>query len=118
VPAPTYKFGDFELDSSRYELRRSGRALKLERIPMELLILLLEKNGQVVSRQEIIERLWGKDVFLDTEHGINTAIRKIRTALREDVERPRFIQTVSGKGYRFVPDPVSTSANGAAAAMP
>jgi DNA-binding winged helix-turn-helix (wHTH) protein len=59
-------------------------------------------TGSGVSRQEIIERLWGKDVFLDTGHGINTAIRKIRTALREDVERPRFIQTVSGKGYRFV----------------
>ena len=91
------------------------RPLKLERIPMELLILLLEKNGQVVTRQEIIERLWGKDLFLDTEHGINTAIRKIGTALREDVERPRLIQTVSGKGYRFVADEVSTNANGAAA---
>ena len=100
MPTPTYKFGDFELVSSRFELRCHDRPLKLERIPMELLILLLEKNGQVVSRQEIIERLWGKDVFLDTEHGINTAICKIRTALREDVERPRFIQTVSGKGYR------------------
>lgn len=115
MPVPTYKFGDFELITSRFELRRRDRPLKLERIPMELLILLLEKNGQVVTRQEIIERLWGKDVFLDTEHGINTAIRKIRTALREDVERPRFIQTVSGKGYRFVADEVSTNANGAAA---
>ncbi len=102
MPAPTYKFGDFELVSSRFELRRHDRPLKLERIPMELLILLLEKNGQVVSRQEIIERLWGKDVFLDTEHGINTAIRKIRQALRDDPERPRFILTISGKGYRFL----------------
>src|ERR1022692_4330360 len=83
---------------------------------MELLILLLEKNGQVVSRHEIIERLWGQDVFIDTEHGINTAVRKIRTALREDVERPRFIQTVSGKGYRFMPSAVSTNANGDRAA--
>jgi DNA-binding winged helix-turn-helix (wHTH) protein len=103
VPAPTYKFGDFELDSSRFELRCHDRPLKIERIPIELLILLLEKRGQVVSRQEIIERLWGKDVFVDTEHGINTAIRKIRAVLREDAERPRFIQTVSGKGYRLVP---------------
>jgi TolB-like protein/DNA-binding winged helix-turn-helix (wHTH) protein len=116
VPAPTHKFGDFELDPSGFELRRQDRPLKLERIPMELLILLLEKNGQVVSRQEIIERLWGKDVFMDTEHGINTAIRKIRTVLREDVERPRFIQTISGKGYRFVPGEVSTNANGDRAA--
>ncbi len=90
------------MDYSRYELRRQGRALKLERIPMELLLLLSEKDGHVVSRQEIVDRLWGKDVFVDTEHGINTAIRKIRTALREDGERPRFIQTVQGKGYRFV----------------
>lgn len=114
MPSPTYKFGDFELDSSRFELRCDDRLLKLEHIPRELLILLLEENGQVVSRQEIM-RLWGKDVFLDTEHGINTAICRIRTALREDVERPRFIQTVSGKGYRFVPDAVSTNANGTAA---
>ena len=111
MPAPTHRFGDFELDPSSFELRRQDRPLKLERIPMELLILLLEKDGQVVSRQEIIERLWGKDVFIDTEHGINTAVRKIRTALREDVERPRFIQTVSGKGYRFLPGAVSTNAN-------
>lgn len=104
MSAPYYSFGDFELDCARFELRRHGRALKLERIPLELLILLVERDGQVVSRQEIVERLWGKDVFVDTEHGINTAVRKVRAALREGVERPRFIQTVSGKGYRFVPE--------------
>jgi len=96
------KFGEFELDSARYELRRNGQPLKLERIPMDLLILLAEKEGNVVSRQEIIERLWGKDVFVDTEHGINTAIRKIRSALHEVAERPGFVQTIQGKGYRFV----------------
>ncbi|HWH56398.1 MAG TPA: winged helix-turn-helix domain-containing protein [Terriglobales bacterium] len=112
VPASVYKFGEFELDPSRFELRRDNRPLKLERLPMELLVLLLERDGQVVNRQEIIERLWGKDVFLDTEHGINTAIRKIRTALREDMERPRFIQTVSGKGYRFVPEATKADGNG------
>ncbi len=102
MPLSCYKFGEFELDSARFELRRDGRVLKLERIPMELLILLAEKDGNVVSRQEIVERLWGKDVFLDTEHGINTAMRKIRQALRDDPDRPRFVQTVTGKGYRFV----------------
>ncbi len=102
MPACIYKFGDFELDPSRFELRRNGRALKLERIPMDLLILLAEKEGSVVSRQEIIERLWGKDVFVDTEHGINTAVRKIRQVLRDDPQQPRFVQTVTGKGYRFV----------------
>lgn len=102
MPLSCYRFGEFELDSARFELRRDGRVLKLERIPMELLILLAEKDGNVVSRQEIVERLWGKDVFLDTEHGINTAMRKIRQALRDHPDRPRFVQTVTGKGYRFV----------------
>ena len=102
MPVSYYKFGEFELDRARFELRRNGRILKLERIPMELLILLAEKDGNVVSRREIAERLWGKDVFVDSEHGINTAIRKIRGVLREDAERPRFVQTVLGKGYRFV----------------
>lgn len=104
MPLSSYKFGEFELDRAHYELRRNDRVLKLERIPMELLILLAEKDGNVVSRQEIIDRLWGKDVFVDTEHGINTAIRKIRAALREDAERPRFVLTVLGKGYRLVAD--------------
>jgi TolB-like protein/DNA-binding winged helix-turn-helix (wHTH) protein len=104
VQATSYKFGDFEVDPARFELRRLGRQVKLERIPLELLILLIEKDGAVVPRQEIVERLWGKDVFVDTEHGINTAIRKIRTALREDADRPRFVQTVPGKGYRFIPE--------------
>jgi len=97
-----YKFAEFELDSARFELRRNGRVLKLERIPMELLLLLAEKDGNVVTRQEIVDRLWGKEVFVDTEHGINTAIRKVRQALKDDSDHPRFVQTVTGKGYRFV----------------
>jgi TolB-like protein/DNA-binding winged helix-turn-helix (wHTH) protein len=102
---PSYNFGQFELDGARFELRRNGRVLKVERIPLELLILLAERNGNIVSRQEIIERLWGKDVFVDTEHGINTAIRKIRSVLCDDAERPRFVQTIQGKGYRFLAEP-------------
>jgi TolB-like protein/DNA-binding winged helix-turn-helix (wHTH) protein/Tfp pilus assembly protein PilF len=102
LPLACRRFGEFELDPVRYELRRNGRVLKLERIPMELLILLAEKDGHVVSRQEIMERLWGNDVFVDTEHGINTAVRKIRLALKDDPDKPRFVQTVTGKGYRFV----------------
>src|ERR1700704_4813748 len=69
---------------------------------MEILALLVESNGQLVSRDEIVEKIWGRDVFLDTEHGINTAIRKIRQALGDDPEQPRFVQTVTGKGYRFI----------------
>ena len=94
--------GDLELDPRAYELRRSGRRLKLERIPMELLLLLVERRGELVTREEIIERIWGKDVFLDTDSGINAAIRKIRQVLKDDPEKPLFVQTVTGKGYRFV----------------
>jgi len=102
LSVPLYQFEEFELDAGRFELRRKGRPLRLERIPLELLILLVEREGKLVARQAIIERLWGTDVFVDTEHGINTAVRKIRSALRDDAERPRFVQTVPGKGYRFI----------------
>lgn len=96
-------FGDdFELDLRAYELRRASRPLKLERIPMELLLLLVERRGELVTREEIVERVWSKDVFLDTDNSINAAIRKIRQALKDDPERPLFVQTVTGRGYRFI----------------
>src|SRR3569833_314980 len=69
---------------------------------MELLILLASRQGQLVTRAEIAERLWSREVFVDTEHGINTAVRKLRHVLRDDAEEPKFIQTVTGMGYRFV----------------
>ncbi len=102
MPERLLKFGDLELDLGSYQLRRNGAVLKLEKIPMELLILLAGRKGQLVSREEIIDKLWGKDVFVDSEHGVNTAIRKIRQALGDDPDQPRFIETVFGKGYRFV----------------
>ncbi len=102
VAADLVRFEDFELDLRSYQVRRSGRTLKLERIPMEVLFLLVERRGQLVTREEIIEKLWGKNVFLDTDNAINTAIRKIRQVLKEDPEQPRFIQTVTGRGYRFI----------------
>jgi TolB-like protein/Flp pilus assembly protein TadD len=101
MSADVLKFSDFELDLSAYELRRDGCSLKLERIPMELLRLLVEQRGQLVTREAIIEKLWGHDVFLDTDNGINTAVRKIRQALEDDIAQPRFLHTVPGKGYRF-----------------
>jgi DNA-binding winged helix-turn-helix (wHTH) protein len=101
--AEQVRFGDgFELDSRAYELRRAGRVLKLERIPMELLLLLVEERGHLVSRDRIIDRVWGKDVFLDTDNSINAAVRKVRQVLRDDPERPHFVQTVTGRGYRFI----------------
>jgi len=97
------RFGeDFEIDAESYTLRRGGRVLKMERIPMEILLFLVEQRGQLVSRQQIAERIWGEKVFLDTDNSINGAIRKIRSILKDDAEEPRFIQTVTGKGYRFM----------------
>ena len=77
----TLRFGDFELDVAAYELRRNGRRVRLERQPMDLLILLVAHRGQLVSRSEIVDALWDKDVFVDVENGVNTAIRKLRQAL-------------------------------------
>jgi TolB-like protein/DNA-binding winged helix-turn-helix (wHTH) protein/tetratricopeptide (TPR) repeat protein len=114
VPAKiqdSLKFGDdFELDCVAGQLRRSGRILKVERIPVEVLLFLVQQRGEVVSREQIAEKVWGKGVHLDTDNSINGAIRKIRQVLKDDSEAPRFIQTVTGKGYRFiapvvVPDP-------------
>ncbi len=102
VSSGKIQFDEFKLDCDSFELLRAGRRLKLERIPMEMLILLAARNGQLVTRQEIIDSIWGSGVFLDTDHGINTAIRKIRNALHDDPEQPRFVQTVTGKGYRFI----------------
>src|SRR5260370_32494483 len=95
------QLGQFVLDVSRYELTRGGKPVRMERIPMDLLILLIRAAGRLVGREEIIERLWGKDVHFDTDNGINTAIRKIRRALGEDPEKPQYIETVLAKGYRF-----------------
>ena len=101
VPSSNYQFDRYELDLKRYELRRDNHVLKLEKIPMELLILLVSRRGELVSREEIIEEIWGRDVFLETEHSINTAVGKIRKTLQDDPVQPRFVQTVVGKGYRL-----------------
>ena len=103
MTANVVKFGDgLELDGGAYELRRSGRPVKLERIPLDILFLLVERRGQLVTREDIIAKIWGKDVFLDTDSSINGAIRKIRQVLKDDPENPVFVQTVTGRGYRFI----------------
>jgi TolB-like protein/DNA-binding winged helix-turn-helix (wHTH) protein len=102
MTAPPLRFRDFELDAGQFELRRAGHRVRLERKPLELLILLVEKQGELVVREEIIQRVWGKDLFFDAERGINNAICKIRSALNDESEQPRFVETVIGKGYRFI----------------
>ena len=95
------RFANFELDTAAYELRRKGRPIRLERQPMDLLILLVTRRGELVTRDEIIATLWGNGVFVDVETGVNTAVRKIRQALNDSSDEPAFIETVTGKGYRF-----------------
>ena len=99
--AQVFQFGDFTLDRSRYRLLRGERILRLEKQPMELLFLLVERRGELVTREEVANRLWGTTVFVDIDQSINTAVRKVRMVLRDDPDKPRFIETVVGKGYRF-----------------
>src|ERR1700733_13172159 len=102
MTAELLRFADFELDRGAYEPRRKGRVVRLQRIPLDLLVLLVERRGQLVTREEILERIWGKEVFLDIESSINTAVRKLRQALRDNRGPSRFILTVPAKGYRFI----------------
>jgi DNA-binding winged helix-turn-helix (wHTH) protein/tetratricopeptide (TPR) repeat protein len=94
--------GEFELDLGRYELRRGAKRVKLEKKPMELLIFLSSRREQLVSRQDIMMKLWRSDLFVDSEASLNNVIRKIRAALGDNSEKPRFLETVVGKGYRFI----------------
>src|SRR5580704_12089221 len=89
VPRP--KLADVELDLGRYELRRLGRRVKLEKKPMELLIFLVRRRDQLVSRQDIMDQLWHSDLFIDTERNVNNIVRKIRRALGDRAGKPRFL---------------------------
>lgn len=102
MTGPVFQFAEFELHCGRFQLLRKGRPLRVEPKPLELLILLVSREGHLVSRREIVEKLWDRDTFVDTDHSINTAIRKLRYLLRDDSETPRYIETVTGMGYRFV----------------
>lgn len=100
----TFRFRNFELDVGACELRCSGEPLRLERQPMELLILLVERRHELVSRDDIVRRLWGERAFVDVEMGVNTAMRKVRQVLGDSPETPVFIQTLPARGYRFLPE--------------
>jgi DNA-binding winged helix-turn-helix (wHTH) protein len=97
-----FQFAQFELDVPAYALRRAGKTVRLEKIPMELLILLVQRAGTLVERSEIRMQLWGSDVFVEHDAAINTAIRKIRHALGDEPAAPVFVETVVGKGYKFI----------------
>jgi DNA-binding winged helix-turn-helix (wHTH) protein len=95
------RFGPFELDSVNRELRKNGISVKLQPQQFAVLLLLTERAGQVVSREEIHQRIWGNDTFVDFERGINYSINQIRAALGDDAAKPRFIETLPRRGYRF-----------------
>jgi DNA-binding winged helix-turn-helix (wHTH) protein len=96
------RFHSFELDLATGELFKNGRRLRLQDQPARLLVLLVRRPGELVTRTEIQEPLWGQDQFVEFEHAINTAIRKIRETLEDDSENPRLIETLPRKGYRFI----------------
>jgi DNA-binding winged helix-turn-helix (wHTH) protein len=96
------RFAEFELDYARFELCRNGVRVRMESLPLQLLMFLIDHHRHLVTREQIADELWGKDVFVDVEQGINTAIRKIRIALADESIEPQYLQTVVGKGYRFV----------------
>jgi DNA-binding winged helix-turn-helix (wHTH) protein len=96
------RFGLFEANLATGELRKNGMRMSLQRQPFEVLAMLLEQPGTLVSREQLRERLWPGDVFVDTDHGVNKAINKLRTALDDTGAQPRFIETLARRGYRFI----------------
>src|SRR5271157_2110983 len=96
------RFGVFELDLSAGELRKSGVKLRLQEQPFQVLALLVERAGSVVTREELRQNLWPSDTFVDFDHSLNTAINKVREALGDSASNPRYVETLARRGYRFI----------------
>ena len=99
---PIVRFGPFELDPQCGEVRQAGVRLKLQGQPVQILEMLLAKPGQLVTREEIQQRLWPADTFVDFDHSLNTAVKKLRQALSDEADAPRYIETLPKRGYRFI----------------
>lgn len=97
-----YRFGLFEVDERRGEIRKQGRQVRLRGRPFDILLILLERPGELVSREDLRARLWAADTFVDFDHGVNTSVNRLREVLGDSAENPRFIETVPRKGYRFI----------------
>src|ERR1041385_3073706 len=110
--ARTVHFGTFEVDLHAGELRRNGSKVKLQEQPFQVLTVLLERPGSVVTREELQKRLWAVDTFVDFDHSLNAAIRRLRDALGDSAENPRFVETVARRGYRFMAPVTTTVAHG------
>jgi DNA-binding winged helix-turn-helix (wHTH) protein len=118
---PLIRFGTFQLDTQAGQILKNGRVVRLKPQPLRLLQLLLSRPGDLVTRDEIRDVLWGTETFVDFEQGMNTAVRQIREALGDDAETPIFVETVPKRGYRFIapvdsgapaPAPAPTSTRG------
>jgi cholera toxin transcriptional activator len=121
VPPPNSRvarFGVFELDLSAGELRKSGVKLRLQGQPFQVLALLLERAGQVVTREELQQKLWPSDTFVDFDHSLNTAINKVREALGDSASSPRYVETLARRGYRFIAPVQNDSRNPAPSPLP
>src|SRR5579862_6794397 len=98
-----FRFGLYEFDGTTGELRKEGKSRpRLQGQPLEILLELLDRQGELVSREELRQRLWPADTFVDYDHSLNTAVNKVREALSASAENPRFIQTIPRRGYRFI----------------
>jgi TolB-like protein/DNA-binding winged helix-turn-helix (wHTH) protein len=113
----SYRFGLFEVDSRTGELRKQGRQLKLRGRPFDILVLLLVRGGDVITREELRQQLWQADTFVDFDHGLNSAINRLREALGDSAENPRFIETLPKRGYRFIA-PIEVPSVGRPSAAP
>jgi cholera toxin transcriptional activator len=102
APASRYRFGAFEADAATGELRRGGLRVKLNAQPFQVLLMLLERPGDLVTREEISRGLWPDDTFVDSDHGVNSALNRIREALGDSASNPRFVETLARRGYRFI----------------
>src|SRR5438552_2104482 len=96
------RFGSFELDQAAGELRKDGAKVRLQEQPLEVLQILLEHPGKLISREELQRRIWPSDTFVDFDHGVNNAIKRLREALGDTAETPRYIETLPRRGYRFI----------------
>src|SRR3954470_3906978 len=123
-PPSRYRFGVFEADASTGELRRQGIRIKLNAQPFQLLLMLLDHPGEILTREEISRTLWSDGTFVDYEHGLNSAVNRIREALGDSASNPRFVETLARRGYRFVapvqriaPEPLTNAAAPASPAI-
>src|ERR1035441_7563450 len=100
--ATRYRFGPFELNTAEESLARNGTRVKVQDLPYRLLVMLLERPGEIVTREEVRQRLWPQNTFVEFDNSLGVAIRKVRDALNDDAEAPRYVETVPRRGYRFV----------------